>query len=36
MPAENFPFKASCAARTVRPEKFVRPDLLERGYSAMA
>ncbi|WP_205945098.1 hypothetical protein [Pedobacter psychrodurus] len=27
MPAENFSFEGSCAARTVQPEKFVRPDL---------
>ena len=27
MPAENFSFKASGVAKTVKPEKFVRPDL---------
>jgi len=31
MPAENFSFEASCAARTVQPEKFVRPDLSGTG-----
>ncbi|WP_168202345.1 hypothetical protein [Pedobacter sp. KBS0701] len=31
MPAENFSFEASCAARTVQPEKFVRPDLSRTG-----
>ncbi len=27
MPAENFSLKASVVAGTVKPEKFVRPDL---------
>jgi len=27
MPAENFSFEGSCAARTLQPEKFVRPGL---------
>jgi hypothetical protein len=31
MPAENFSFQASCTARTVQPEKFVRPDLSRTG-----
>jgi hypothetical protein len=31
MPAENFSFEGSCAARTVQPEKFVRPDLSRTG-----
>jgi hypothetical protein len=31
MPAENFSFQASCTARTVEPEKFVRPDLSRTG-----
>jgi hypothetical protein len=31
MPAENFSFEGSCAARTVQPEKFVRPDLSKTG-----
>jgi len=31
MPAENFSFKASCAARIMQPEKFVRPDLSRTG-----
>jgi hypothetical protein len=31
MPAENFSFEGSCAARTVHPEKFVRPDLSKTG-----
>jgi len=31
MPAENFSFEASCAGRTVQPEKFVRPDLSRTG-----
>ncbi|MDQ0969564.1 hypothetical protein QFZ20_004967 [Flavobacterium sp. W4I14] len=26
LPAENFSFEGNCAARTVQPEKFVRPD----------
>jgi hypothetical protein len=31
MPAENFSIEGSCAARTVQPEKFVRPDLSRTG-----
>jgi hypothetical protein len=31
MPAENFSFEAGCAAWTVQPEKFVRPDLSRTG-----
>ncbi|WP_165456489.1 hypothetical protein [Pedobacter kyonggii] len=31
MPAENFSFEVSCTARTVQPEKFVRPDLSRTG-----
>jgi len=31
MPAENFSFEGSCAARIVQPEKFVRPDLSRTG-----
>jgi len=30
MPAENFSFEGSRMARTVEPEKFVRPNLVER------
>ncbi|MGQ7856446.1 hypothetical protein ACUN24_19600 [Pedobacter sp. WC2501] len=38
LPAENFSFEASCAARIVQPEKFVRPDLSRTGisYSGLA
>jgi len=36
MPAENFPFEVSSAAGTLQPEKFIRPDLVERGYCTMA
>ncbi|RLJ80492.1 hypothetical protein [Pedobacter alluvionis] len=31
MPAENFSFEGTSAARTVQPEKFVRPDLSRTG-----
>ncbi|RLJ79534.1 hypothetical protein BCL90_0237 [Pedobacter alluvionis] len=31
MRASPFSFDASCAARTVQPEKFVRPDLSRTG-----
>ncbi|KQR67497.1 hypothetical protein ASF92_17580 [Pedobacter sp. Leaf176] len=31
MPAENFSSEASCAAGSVQPEKFVRPDLRRTG-----
>ncbi len=35
MPAENFSFEGSCAARTVQPEKFVRPDLSGTGDTVL-
>jgi len=31
MPAENFSFEGTSVARTVQPEKFVRPDLSRTG-----
>jgi hypothetical protein len=35
MPAENFSFEGSSAARTVQPEKFVRPDLSRTGDTVL-